>query len=141
MEILETRHAMLTAYEVVKIIKRRERDARPYTDNRDQEHLGEYDRVKLARSQVLPSLLVHSPEGTSLDNSDTLGPSITQFCSDVMALCGELTLLQVWNLLSVRPRNDSELACLFPTPEEWSTISPYSDGVLDLVQQHFPITD
>jgi hypothetical protein len=33
-----------------------------------------------------------------------------------------------------------ELACLPPTPEEWAVIAPYSDGVLDLVNRHFPQT-
>jgi hypothetical protein len=33
-----------------------------------------------------------------------------------------------------------ELACLFPTPDEWAVIAPHSDGVLDLVNQHFPQT-
>jgi hypothetical protein len=139
MEILEVGHATLTAYEVLKIVKRRESEAKPYKDPRDLEHLGDYQRVQAAREQLIPSLLILSPDGTEPDRDDTVGPAITQFCADLQTLCGDLTLFQIWNLLAVKPRNDSELACLFPTPEEWAIISPYSDGVLDLVHKHFPV--
>jgi hypothetical protein len=140
MEILETGHATLTAYEVLKIVKQRERDARPYKDSRDQEHLGDYERVRHARALLLPSLLAHSPEGTELDGPDAVGAAITQFCADVQGLCQDLAPFYIWNLLSVRPRNDFELACLFPTQEEWAKISPYSDELLELIERHFPAT-
>jgi hypothetical protein len=41
MQIVEKGHAMLTPYEVLKIVKLREKEARPYKDSRDQEYLGD----------------------------------------------------------------------------------------------------
>jgi hypothetical protein len=138
MEILETGHATLTAYEVLKLVKRRDKDARPYKDARDHEYLGDYQRVQQARSQLLPSLMAHSPERTKLDRPDGVDLAITQFCAEMQELCAEISLFQIRNLLSVRPRNDSELACIFPTPEEWATIAPHSDAVLALIARQFP---
>jgi hypothetical protein len=156
MEILETGHAYLTAYEVLKIVKsrekaarfplgrpessggRRERPTNPYDDARDRDLLGGHDRVQQAREQLVPSLLVHCPPGTRQDGDDAVGESISQFCTDLQKLSPDLTVFQIRNLLSVLPRNDSELACIFPTPEAWGTIAAHSEGILTLVNKCFP---
>jgi hypothetical protein len=156
MEILETRQAYLTAYEVLKIVKAREKAARlpigraeassgrperpanPYDDGRDREVLGGHDRVQLAREQLIRSLIVHCPPGTGQDEDDAIGESIFQFCADLQKLCPGLSALQIRNLLSVLPQNDSELACIFPTPEAWGAVAAHTDGILSLVSKCFP---
>jgi hypothetical protein len=140
MEILEVDHAVLCPYEVLRLIKRRQKEARKYDDARDQELLKDYQRVRDAREMMIPALMAMSPEGTDEDGNDSIQEAITQFCRDLQELCPTLTSFQIRNVLAVRPRNHSELACLFPTPEEWGSISGDSEALIQLVNHHFPLS-
>ena len=138
MQILETDHAVLTAYEVLKIINARNKDARPYKDTRDRQYLSEYNRISQARMMMIPTLLAHSPDGTKEDEEDDVGSRIKDFCNEIQALNPQITPFQIRNLISVRPRNIFEMACLFPTEEEWGMISDQLDSIIELVNKHFP---
>ncbi|OHT04643.1 hypothetical protein TRFO_27780 [Tritrichomonas foetus] len=139
MEIVETNHAVMTAYEVLRVVKMRQKAAKPYRDSRDKEYLNDYNRIREAREHVIPSLLAHCPEGTLEDGNDGIDAKIPEFCERIQELNSKITPFQIRNILSVRPRNTCELACLFPTEEEWGTISAHSDMIIDLVNEIFPI--
>lgn len=139
MEIIETGHAVLTAYEVLNIVKKRQLGCRPYKEGRDRELLGDFQRVNQARELMIPSLMAHSPEGTDERGKDKIANAIQEFCADVQDLCPALSLFQLRNILSVRPRNVSELACIFPSDEEWSAVASVSDEIVNLVKTRFPI--
>ena len=138
MEIIETGHAVMTAYEVLKVVKKRQVGCRPYKEGRDQELLGDFQRVSQARDLMIPSLMSHSPEGTKENGKDNIAEAIQLFCAELQELAPTLTLFQIRNILAVRPRNVSELACIFPSDEEWSVVASVSDEVVNLVKTHFP---
>ena len=138
MEILETNNAVLTAYEVLKIVSARNKDARPYKDTRDRPYLNDYERITQARNMLIPTLMAHSPSGTVEDGEDNVASEIKSFCSDIQELNPHITPFQMRNLISVRPRNICELACLFPTEEEWGIISDQSEEIIDLINKRFP---
>lgn len=139
MEVLETGHAMMSAYEVLRVVKKRQKGARKYMDGRDKQYLGEHERVQRARDNLIPSLLAHAPEGTEEDGNDKIAEAIPRFCRDVQKLCPTITLFQLRNVLAVRPRNPSELACLFPTDDEWGEIAEVADDIVECVRQCFPL--
>lgn len=138
MQILETEHAVLTAYEVLKIISARKKDAKPYKDTRDRKYLSEYNRISQAREMMIPTLLAHAPAGTKENEDDDVGGRIREFCNEVQALNPQILPFQIRNLISVRPRNIFEMACLFPTEDEWGTISDQVEDIIELVNKHFP---
>ena len=139
MEILETNHAVLTAYEVLRIVKQRQAGARTYNDGRDQDFFGNFSRVRDAREMIIPSLISHSPEGADEEGEDDLDERIPAFCEKIMSMNGKITILQLRNILSVRPRNTSELGCIFPTEEDWGIISSQADDIIDYVNEFFPV--
>jgi len=139
MEILETDHAVMTAYEVLRLVKARQGAARRYHEGLDQAYLGGHARVEQARAMLLPSLMAHSPEGTDEDGDDKFGDVIPRFCAGLQDACPRLSPFQVRNVLAVRPRNISELARLFLTDSEWGEVSDASDRILELVESCFPL--
>lgn len=139
MEIIETGHAVMTAYEVLQVVKKRQVSCRPYKEARDQELLGDFQRISQARDLMIPSLMAHSPEGTDEKGKDKIADAIREFCAELQDLAPSLTLFQLRNILAVRPRNVSELACIFPSTEEWSAVAAVSDDIVNLVGSHFPL--
>lgn len=139
MEILETNHAVMTAYEVLQVVKTRRKQANRYKDARDHKYLGDFDRIQNARSFAIPSLVQNSPDGAKADENDGIGNKIPIFCNRILELNPRITPFQIRNILSVRPRNTIELGCIFPSEEEWSVISPQSDDIVSLVHEFFPL--
>ena len=141
MEILETDHAVLTPYEVLQVVSQRLKYSRPYRTGRDQRYLSDDDfhRVKVARENMIPSLVALSPEGTEEDGNDKMKEKIPKFCDELQNLEASITPFQMRNILCVRPRNLSELACIFPTQDEWGVVANVSEDIVALVEQYFPI--
>lgn len=138
MEIIETNHAVMTAYEVLQVVRTRRKQAKKYNDLRDKDYLFEFDRVQDARTLMIPSLVANSPDGTNEKGNDGYEVKIPEFCDRIQEMNGKVTPFQMRNILSVRPRNALELACIFPTEEEWGTISSQADEIIELVNEFFP---
>ena len=138
MEIIETNHAIMTAYEVLQVVRTRRKEAKPYKDNRDKDYLTDFDRIQDARTMMIESLVGNSPDGTRRDGKDGYDVKIPEFCERIQEMNGRITPFQIRNILSVRPRNTLELGCIFPTEEEWGTISSQADQIVDLVNEFFP---
>lgn len=139
MEIIETNHAIMTAYEVLQVVRTRKKEAKVYKDLRDKDYLNEYDRIQDARSMMMLSLIGNSPDGTKENGKDGYDEKIPEFCDRISEMNSRITPFQIRNILSVRPRNTLELGCIFPTEEEWGTISSQSDTIIDLVNEFFPL--
>lgn len=141
MEILQTDHAVMTPYEVLQVVTKRLRYSKPYRTGRDHEHLSDdnFRRVKIARENMIPSLIALSPEGTEEDGNDKIGEKIPAFCDELHNLEPNITPFQMRNILCVRPRNLSELACIFPTQEEWGVVANVSEDIVSLVESYFPV--
>ena len=139
MEIIETNHAIMTAYEVLQVVRTRRKEAIQYKDNRDKDYLFEYDRVQEARTLMIPSLIGNSPDGTKENGKDGYDEKIPEFCERIQEMNARITPFQIRNILSVRPRNTLELGCIFPTEEEWGTISSQADSIIELVNSFFPL--
>ena len=76
-----------------------------------------------------------------VNGKDDIAEAIQLFCGELQELAPTLTLFQIRNILAVRPRNVSELACIFPSDEEWSVVASVSDDVVNLVKTHFPVPE
>ena len=139
MKVLESQHAYLTSYEVLQVIKLRKKFSKPYSDGRDVEYLGNFQRVDKARSLMYDSLLTHSPDGTSNDKQDNIGEKILQFSNSIQKLLPNINAHQIRSLIAIRPRNQCELASIFSTPEEWTIVAMNVDDILNLINNNFKI--
>jgi hypothetical protein len=139
MEVLETGHAVLTAYEVLKIVKARQDASRPYKDVRDRDHLADHHRVQQARQNLLATLLRHSPEGTKEDGPDSIGDAISRFYADVSSAFPAISPPHIRNLVAIRPRSLIILGCLFPTPEQWGLVASHTDYFVEAIERYFPL--
>lgn len=138
MEIIETHHAILSAYEVLQVVKMRSNERNQFKDGRDIEVLGNGNRIKKARSMLMDSLLVHSPDDTAEQGNDNVGESIVNFSNSIQSLIEGITPLKIANLIAIRPTNPSELAAIFSTVEDWSMVADRTEELFELINICFP---
>ena len=83
MQVIETQHAFLTAYEVSKIVEKRLKHCRPYNDARDKKYLGDFKRVELTRKNLFISLNENSPQPLDDVPDDDVGQRIVKFVEEI----------------------------------------------------------
>lgn len=139
MQVLETQHAYLTAYETLQIIKRRRADAGIYDDARDAKYLGQGQRVDIARAAMIPSLLDHCPDGTSEFQDDhRIAHQIVQFTNDIQNRIPNISPFKIRDLIANRPENEQQVTAIFSSNEDYAFIANHIDDVIELVQTYFP---
>lgn len=138
MQVLETHHAYLTAYEVLQVVKKRRDAAHPYNDSRDAKYLGEYRRIARARDLLIPSLLAHSPPGTVENGEDDVGQRIAEFTQEIMHLVPEISPQQIRDIIAYQPKNELQLNAIFMKANEWEIIQYHVHPIFELIDKYFP---
>ena len=142
MEVIETDHAYLTAYETLQIVKTRIAESNPKTKNdpRSKDIFGDLPRVYAAREMLLTSLQENSPEG-SLE-SDSYRSNIIDFTREIQEINSNISPDQIRSLIAIRPQNASELSTIFSTEETWSQVASECDTIFELIHKYlFPKSD
>ncbi|EAY01972.1 hypothetical protein TVAG_431130 [Trichomonas vaginalis G3] len=139
MQVLETQHAYLTAYETLQVIKRRRADAVVYDDARDAKYLGQYQRVDIARASMIPSLLDHCPDGTSEFQDDhRIAHQILKFTEEIQNRIPNISPFKIRDLIANRPENEQQVTAIFSSNEDYAFIADHINDVIELVQTYFP---
>lgn len=145
MQILETKNAFLTPYEVFKVVLSRKKDAKKYKDQRDENFFydtvkGEkVDRVLIARNVMLDSLAQYSPTGLSKDDikaNDMIGLKIKNFVNDILEILPSLSGDIIRELIAHRPENERQLVAVFPSFETFDKYRDNHQDIIDLVGKH-----
>ena len=138
MQVIETQHAFLTAYEVSKVVEKRLNAARPYNDSRDKKYLGEFKRVEMARKNLFISLNANAPEPLEDDPNDDVGKRIVKFVEEIQKVVPGISSNQIRDLIAYRPTNSAQINAVFSSQEEWDFIAEYEQEVIDLVNTWIP---
>ena len=138
MNVIETQHAFLTAYEVSKIVEKRLKHCRPYNDARDKKYLGDFKRVELTRKNLFISLNENSPQPLEGVPDDDVGERIAKFVEEIQELVQGISPNQIRDLIAYRPTNSAQINAIFSSQEEWNFIADYEQQVIELVNKWIP---
>ena len=138
MQVIETHHAYLTAYEVGKIVDKRLRAAKPYNDPRDKKYLSDFKRVEMARKNMFLSLDANCPEPLEGVEDDDIGMRIKNFVKEVQEVAPGISPEKIRDLIAYRPTIDAQIIAIFSDPDDWEFIQEYEEQVLELVKKWIP---
>jgi hypothetical protein len=138
MEILETKHAYLTGYEVSRILSKRIREERVYKDSRDQKYLSSYEDVDAFRKNLFISLDENSPEPLPNESDIDIGQRIYNFSVEIQKEIPGISPQKIRDLIAYRPNNESQVNAIFSTQEEWDFLESREKKIIELVQKYIP---